>query len=145
MNEGRKQTFKKIKEKGYDILTFIHPTALVQTESIGEGNLFFENVTIGAYCTIGEGNIFYPCSHVAHHTTIGNYNFMAISCSIAGHVKIENQCFLGNHSTTKNGVCIADKTLVGAGAYISKNTSENNVIVPVRAVVLENKLSEDMI
>ena len=137
MNEGRRRVFKLIQDKGYDILTYIHPTALVQTERIGQGNLFFENVTIGPYCTIGSGNIFYPCSHVAHHTDVGNYNFMAISCSIAGHVKIGNQCFMGNNSSTKNGISIADKTLIGAGAYLEKDSEVGDVIVPVRSVKID--------
>ena len=103
---------------------------------------FFENVTVGAFCKIGTGNIFYPCSHLAHHSKVGDYNFFAISCSIAGLVEIGNQCFIGNNSSTKNGICLSDRTLVGAGAYVSGDTKEGDVIVPVRSVTLEKKSEE---
>lgn len=144
MNEGRKQAYLRIKEKGYQVLTYIHPTALVQTDQIGEGSLIFENVTIGSFCSVGLCNIFYPCSYVAHHTHVGDFNFFAISCSIAGHVTVNNQCFFGNNSATKNGIVIASKTLIGAGAYLADNTNECDVIVPKRSYKLENKLSTEI-
>ncbi len=143
MNEGRKKIYHKIKNNNYRVLTYIHPTAVVQTNRISEGSLFFENVTIGPYCTIGTCNIFYPCAHLAHHSKVGNYNFFAISSSVAGHVIVENQCFFGNNSTTKNGIIIRNKTLLGAGAYLDKDTEEGAVIVPERSIRLENKTSND--
>ncbi len=144
MNEGRKSIYRRIIEKGYQVLTYVHPMALVQTEQIGDGCLFFENVTIGSYCSVGSCNIFYPCSHIAHHTRIGDFNFFAISCSIAGYVEIANQCFFGNNSTTRDKIKISDKTLIGANAYLDHNSKEGSVIVPNRSVLLENKISDDI-
>lgn len=144
MNAGRKDAYQRIIEKGYQVSTYIHPTALVQTEDIGEGCLVFENVTIGAYCSVGVGNIFYPCSHVAHHTHIGDFNFFAVSCSVAGHVTVRNQCFLGNNCTTKNGIVLMDKTLVGASAYLAWDTAIGDVVVPPRSFKLENTFSSDI-
>jgi sugar O-acyltransferase (sialic acid O-acetyltransferase NeuD family) len=142
MNEGRRLVFQRIMAQGYSILTYIHPSALVQTQEIGEGCLVFENVTIGPYCEIGCGNIFYPCSHLAHHSTVGDFNFFAISSSIAGHVKVGNQCFFGNNSTTRDKIIIADKTLLGAGGYLAVNSNEGDVYVPARSVKLEKKSNE---
>ena len=139
MNEGRKSAYQRIKEKGYRVLTYIHPTALVQTHELGEGNLVFENVTIGSFCSVGVCNIFYPCSHVAHHTEVGDYNFFAISCSVAGHVQIGNQCFIGNNSSTRDKISISDKTLIGAGAYMACSTEPGDVFVPERSVKLAKK------
>lgn len=142
MNEGRRETYQRIKEKGYRVLTYIHPTALILTNDVGEGNIIFENVTIGSFCSIGICNIFYPCSHIAHHTKVGDYNFFAISCSVAGHVQIGNQCFVGNNSTTRDKISISDKTLIGAGAYLSCCTEKGDVFVPERSVKLMKKADE---
>ena len=145
MNAGRERVYHRIKEKGYQILTYIHPTALVQTDHIDEGCLLFENVTIGPFCTIGLCNVFYPCSHLAHHSQVGDFNFFAISCSIAGHVIVRDSCFFGNNCTTKNGIIIANKTLLGAGAYLDRSTNEREVIVPFKSYKLENRLSTDIV
>ncbi len=144
MNLGRKKTYLRIKEYGYNVLSYYHPTSLIQSEEIGEGSLFFENTTVGPYCKVGRCNIFYPCSHLAHHSKAGDYNFFAISCSIAGHVTIGNNCFFGNNSTTKNGINIADKTLCGAGTYLSQDTLEEEVFVPTRSLKLCERKSVDL-
>ncbi len=144
MNTVREKKFKQAKEKGYQIMSFIHSTAIVLTDDIGEGNIVLEGVTIGIKCKIGCGNVFWANAHIAHHTTVGNFNFFTISVAIAGNINIKNNCFFGNNCTIKNGVKIDSYTLVGAGAYINHNTEKYGVYVPQRTVKLENKLSTEI-
>lgn len=122
MNTIRQMKYLELKEKGYEIIGYRHPTALIQADQIGEGNIFLENVTIGKHVRIGKGNVFYPCAHVAHHTQVEDFNFFAISCSVAGSVRINSNCFFGNNCTLKNGIIVHDYTLVGAGCYLQGNT-----------------------
>lgn len=144
MNMVREKKFKQAKEKGYKIMSFIHSTAIILTNDIGEGNIILEGVTIGMKCSIGCGNVFWGNAHIAHHTIVGNFNFFTISVAIAGNIIIKNNCFFGNNCTIKNGVEIDSYTLVGAGAYISHNTVKYGVYVPQRTVKLENKLSTEI-
>lgn len=145
MNYYRKQIFEEIKNRGYHIKSYIHKTANVFTQDIGEGNLIFECSYVGMYSHIGDGNIFYPKSMVAHHAYVGDFNFFSISCSVAGKVVIGNENFFGNNSTTKDRIEIGNKVLIGAGAYIDKNLTDNQVVVPQKSMVLENKNSYDLI
>ncbi len=50
MNSVRERIFGIAKEKGYEILSFIHPTAIVNAKHMGKGNIVFENAVIGPYC-----------------------------------------------------------------------------------------------
>ena len=144
MNQLRELKFKEVKAKGYRILSYIHPTAIVSTQVLGEGNIIMEGVVIGAFCKVGSGNIFWARSHIAHHTEIGDFNFFTISVAIAGNIKINNNCFFGNNCTVKNDIEIKDYTLIGAGAYISNDTEEGAVYVPSKSVKLLNKNSLDL-
>ncbi len=144
MNTIRQKKYQEMKEKGYEIIGYRHSTALIQTDQIGEGNIFLENVTIGKHVKIGTGNIFYLCAHLAHHTQVKDFNFFAISCSVAGSVSIYNNCFFGNNCTLKNGIQVHDYTLVGAGCYLQRNTDIGGVFVPARCVQLEGKNSLDI-
>lgn len=144
MNSVRERVFKIVREKGYRIMSYIHPTATVLADRVGDGTIVMERALIGAFVTMGEGNIFYPASHIAHDSVIGDFNFFSISCSVAGHVSVGNNCFLGNNCTTKNGIRIGDYTLVGAGCYLSKSSEPYSVYVPARSVLLEGKDSRDM-
>ncbi len=143
MNAERERIFKTALEKGYEILSYRHPTSVINAQSIGMGNIFFENTIAGPFSEIGDGNIFKAGSHIAHHTTVGNFNFFAVSCSIAGKVKIGNNCFFGNNCAIKNELKISDFTLIGAGCYVNKDTEPYGVYVPARSVYLKDKKSTD--
>lgn len=143
MNRVRKNRMENAKSRGYEIMNYQHPTALVQTEDIGFGNIFMEGTIIGQGCKIGNGNIFWPAAHVAHHTEVGNWNFFTISCAVAGNIKIHDMCVFGNNCTIKNGIEIKEGTLVGAGAYIAHSTDEWSVYAPPRSYKLEGKSSLD--
>lgn len=143
MNRLRESRMKSAKERGYQILSYCHPTAIVQADAIGTGNIFMEGCIIGQGVTIGDGNIFWPASHIAHHTSVGNYNFFTISVAVAGNIKIHDFCVFGANSTVKNGIEINDGTLIGAGAYISHDTEAWSCYTPPRTYKLEGKSSLD--
>lgn len=143
MNRLREKRMNMAMDKGYEILSYKHPTAIVQAKEIGYGNIFMEGSIIGQGCKIGNGNIFWPMAHVAHHTTVQNYCFFTISCSIAGNILIKDYCVFGNNCTIKNGIEIGEGCLIGAGAYISKSTEDWSVYTPPRSYKLEGKSSLD--
>lgn len=145
MNSIRQRIFTEAKAKGYHIISFIHESATVLTDEIGEGTIVMERALIGPFCKLGIGNIVFADAHIAHHTTIGDFNFFTISVAIAGNIKIGNNCFFGNNCTIRNGIEIRDYTLVGAGAYVSKSTEAYDVMVPNRAVKLDGKTSLDIV
>jgi len=145
MNELRMEKYDIIKQKGYNIASFVHPTASVQQEFIEEGTIVLENTVIQPFVKMGVCNIFWSNVNISHHTVIGDFNYFAPMCSCCGNVTIGSQCFIGSNCTVKNGVKLADKTLAGAGVYISHDTFEADVIVPQRSITLTNKKSYDML
>lgn len=143
MNRLRKARMETALKLGYQVIGYTHPTAIIQAEKVGIGNIFMEGVICGQNSQIGDGNIFWPMAHVAHHTCVGSYNFFTISSVVAGNIKIADYCIFGANCTVKNGVNIAEGTLVGAGAYISKDTEPWSVYAPPRTYKLEGKKSTD--
>lgn len=145
MNQVRSKVYSNLKERNIAVLSFVHNSALLMTENVGEGCLIFEHAVLAPYTKIGICNIFYPKSMISHHSVVGDFNFFAISSSVAGNVKVGNYCFIGNNATTKDGIQIKDYTLVGAGSYVNKDTECQSCIVPARSKVLENHCSTDFL
>lgn len=145
MNSIRQRIFAEAQEKGYHIIGFIHESATVLTDDIGDGTIVMERALIGPFCKLGTGNIVFADAHIAHHTLVGDFNFFTISVAVAGNVKIGNNCFFGNNCTIRNGIEIKDYTLIGAGAYVSKSTEAYDVMVPNRAIKLEGKTSSNIV
>ena len=127
-NQKRKNVFNRVKQKGYSMINYIHPTSILHKSTM-----------IGENCIILENNVFQP------HVSIGNNLGMLSSNLVGHHVKIEDHCFLlghgcvggrvvigsgstiGMNSTIKQQVQIAKKTFVGANVFIKSNTTENYV------------------
>ncbi len=145
MNRARREKFAEIKKRGYRIENYIHRTACVETDKLGEGNLIFEQAYIGMFAEIGNGNIVYPKALIAHHTEVGDFNYFAISTSVAGHVTVSDENFFGNNSATKDKITIGNRNLIGAGAYVQQDLSDENVLVPERSIIIKDKKSTDFL
>lgn len=145
MNTIRQEIFKKCKNKGYHIASYIHSSAIIADNvELGEGNIILENTLIQPFCKIGDGNLIWYKVSVAHDCSIGDFNTITGMSSISGIVKIENNCFLGNNSTIKDKINLKSYTLVGAGTYINKDTEKYGVYVPQRTIKID-KSSLDIV
>lgn len=144
MNRLRAEMTDKVRKMGYELYTFIHPSANVFCDEMGEGNIVLENVTMSLRGSIGDCNIFWNGVNISHNYLIGSYNYFAPGVVTGGNIVMGNNCFLGLNCTLKNSVDIADFSFVGAGVYASFSTKKHSVIAAARDVVLENKTSDDM-
>lgn len=139
MNELRKDKFTMLKDKGYSFPNLIHPSAIVNNTEFGQGNIILENVVIEPNSTMGDSNIVWSSVLLGHDCQFGSYNHFAACSLVAGNCCVGNNCFFGNHSTVRDGVTVANYSLIGAGAYLSKNSKEFDVVVPAKAIFLEKK------
>ena len=142
MNDIRKAVYERIKNEGYRIAQFIHPTVNLESSIIGEGNIILENANIGMDVNIGNCNVIWNGCNISHGTSIGSFNYIAPSVAVAGNVCINDNCFFGINSTLRSNISVASYTYIGAGCYLNNSTECNDVYVPAKAVKLERKSSE---
>lgn len=145
MNLHRKEIFSRLHDLGYNTPNYIHRTAIVNATCMGDGNIFFPNVFVDAYVQMGRGNTFYSNSFLGHHSMVQDFNFFAVCSCICGHVVVGSNCYFGGNCTVKNGIQIADASLIGAGVYASNNTEVNTVTVSPRSYSLAGKTSFDFL
>ena len=138
MYRERENKFNQAINKGYSLPNIISKNVRINSSSIGMGNIILENISVGDFC-IGDGNIFWQGTILPHHNRVGNFNNFGPGSSLSGYSSIGNNCFIGNNSIIKNKVRIADYTLVGAGAYVDKNTDEYDVYVPSKSIKIDKK------
>jgi sugar O-acyltransferase (sialic acid O-acetyltransferase NeuD family) len=138
MNRLRQEKYDRAKAMGYTLASYISPhcSYLSQYEP-GDNCFIFEDNTIQPFVRIGNNVILWSGNHIGHHSVIEDHNFISSHVVVSGHCHIESFCFLGVNSTLAHTVRIAEGTLLGAGAVISKDTEPNSVYVPARSVKLE--------
>lgn len=143
MYQTRQRLFEQCQTWGYELPNIIHPTVIDQSESIGFGNIIGAGTVFEAFSRIGNGNVFFECALVPHNGIVGDFNLLSTYIVPAGNCVIGNHCFIGAGSVINNWVKIADFTLVGATAFVARDTKPYDVIVAPRSITLEKKKSTD--
>jgi len=128
VNQLRAQKFKEAKIKGFKFITYIHSKASIWPDlEIGENCFIMEQNVIQPFVSIGDNVIIWSGNHIGHHTTIHDHCFISSHVVVSGSSVIKPYCFLGVNSTIRDGVTVAEKNVVGAGALVLKNTGIKDV------------------
>jgi sugar O-acyltransferase (sialic acid O-acetyltransferase NeuD family) len=142
LNHLRERVFHEAKEKGYTLPSYISSKSSIMTKyPIGENCFIFEDNTVQPFVKIEDNVILWSGNHIGHHSTIKSHNFLSSHVVVSGQCTVESYCFVGVNSTIAHMVTIAEETLVGAGASITKNTEKGAVYVPARSVKLDKPSS----
>lgn len=137
---GEPKMKAKIREKYNNPLisfpTLVHPSVLIgdkKSIEIGEGSIICAGcilttdiqirdfVTLNLMCTVG------------HDTIIGSYSSFMPSVNISGEVIVKDSVYVGTGAKIINQLEIGEKTIVGAGAVVSKSLPANCTAVGVPA------------
>lgn len=101
----------------------IHPNVIKDSNriSIGVGNVVCASNTFTTDIKIGNFNVFNIDCTVGHDTIIGDYNIINPSVNISGGVQVGNEVLLGTNSIVLQYKQICSKSIIGAGALITKD------------------------
>ena len=143
MNSVRENLYKRVKEMGFFLPNYISPKCtFLSEELIGDNNFILEDNTIQPFVIIGSNNVIWSGNHIGHDVIIENHNYITSHVVIAGFTKICNNTFLGINSTIRDGICISNKTLIGAGCIILKSTDAESVYFSNKATCATVKSNE---
>ena len=128
LNMIRAQKYNEAKDKGYTLISYIHPKAMVwDNVELGDNCFVFENNVIQPCVKIGNNVIIWSGNHIGHHDSIGDHCYIASHVVICGSVRIEPYCFLGVNATIRDDITIARENIIGAGAVIMKSTKPKEI------------------
>ena len=128
VNHLRAEKYAQAKAKGYQLINFVSPQAMVHPSAV-----------LGDNCIISEGAVVQPFAHlgndvhlgsgaiIGHHTVVKDHCFIVAGAVVLGQVTIEPYCFLGGNATVRDRLTIARETVIGAGAVILEDTREREV------------------
>lgn len=125
MNQVRKDIYDKCKTLGYKISTYISSRAICDSDSVGEGCIIMPMAYVPPVTTIGICSVINTATILGHTSKIGDFNWFSGSVITGGNVIIGNNCFFGMNSLIKNGLKVANKTMLGAYSYLSEDSKEN--------------------
>lgn len=149
LNRARQEICARIKEKRYELASYISSRAFVWHNVVmGEHCFIFEDNTIQPFVRIGDNVVMWSGNHIGHHSTIGNHCFLTSHVVVSGWCDIGTHCFLGVNSTLANNTRIGDSCWIGHGTVLSGDVprqslvkSANNEIVELNEAVLFRSLA----
>lgn len=134
MNGLRERTYSAVKAKGYELITYVSSKATVSSNvEIGDNCFILEDNTIQPFVKIGNNVVLWSGNHIGHHSEIKDHVFFTSHVVLSGHCVVEPYCFFGVNSAIRDGLHIAEGTLVGMSASVTKDTEPWGVYKGVSA------------
>lgn len=121
---------------GYDIkfANLIHPDVRVnEFVEIGVGNIICCNAFVSVNTKLGNHISINPGCGIGHDAIIGDYSTLYWNVTLSGNVRLGNGCEIGSKATILPKRNIGNWSIIGAGAVVVKDISDNCTAVGVPA------------
>jgi sugar O-acyltransferase (sialic acid O-acetyltransferase NeuD family) len=143
MNKARAEKYYEAKGSGYELVSYVSSKCSYLTDYAAGDNCFIlEDNTIQPFVRIGNDVTLWSGNHIGHDSVIEDHCFLTSHIVVSGRCHIHPYCFIGVNATLRNSITIARETLVGAGAIVMKDTTEQGVYLPERAKRFHKKSFE---
>lgn len=130
MNELRAQKITEVKDKGYELVSYVHPNSSIPKDlAIGENCFIMHNVNIHPRVTLGNNVFVWSGAMIGHHSQIGDNSWLTSCANISGNVKVGKNCFFAVNATTGHGIEIGEASFMGANALVTKSIAPETVVV----------------
>lgn len=134
MNKNREKIYTDAKTKGYELISYVSSKATTFGNEIGDNCFILEDNTIQPFTKIGNNVVLWSGNHIGHHGHIKDHVFFTSQVVLSGHCVVESYSFFGVNATIRDYLHIAQGTLVGMAAAVTRNTDEWGVYVGNPAV-----------
>jgi sugar O-acyltransferase (sialic acid O-acetyltransferase NeuD family) len=135
----RKKQLELIRESGLELVSAIHPSALILPEAqIAKGVWVNAGVIIGYKVEIGAGTLINTGVQIDHHNILEECCQLDPGVVTAGNVVLRSCCHIHTGVTLINRIEVGENSIVGAGAVVLKNVQKDCTAVGVPAKVIKS-------
>ena len=127
-NTIRKKLFEKVSEFEFEIISLVHPSAIVSSNvTIDVGTVVMPNVVINTNSTIGCGVILNSSSVIEHENIIKDFVHISPNVALAGEVTIKDNSHIGIGSNIIQGITVGENCIIGAGSIVIRDIENNKL------------------
>ena len=130
MNNLRKSVMHEFIEKGYNLISFIHPNSGVPKDlKIGKNCFIMNQVNIHPRVEIEDGVFVWSGAMIGHHSKIGACTWITSSANIGGNVTIGENCFLALNSNISHSVILGNEVFLGSNTLVTQNLKDGATVI----------------
>jgi sugar O-acyltransferase (sialic acid O-acetyltransferase NeuD family) len=120
--EKRIKLFQVLKKLGVKLPVIISPFAYVSHYAeIGEGTIVMHQALVNADASIGKNCIINTKALIEHDAVVGDHCHISTGAVVNGRVAIGAGTFFGSNAVCREYTEIAENSVIGFGAKITKN------------------------
>lgn len=134
---ARKNVAAWLTDKGFGLLTAIHPSAILSRGVvIGAGTVLMAGTVVNADVVIGDNAIINTGVTIDHDCYLGDCVHIAPGTTLCGNVHVGESSFIGAGVTVIPNITIGSNVVVGAGATVVRNVPDGVQVMgtPARIV-----------
>jgi len=136
-NKVRKNLQNKVEDYGFNVVSLIHPSAIVSTTTIiQKGVVVMPKVVINANSTIKAGAIINTAAVIEHECVIGEFAHISPAAVLAGGVRVGELSWVGINSCVKQCIKIGKNSIIGAGSVVVRDVLDCVVAYGNPAIVV---------
>jgi len=141
-NDVRKQVAETLQRAGAALGTVVHPTAVVSPYAhLAPGVVVFALAVVNVGARVGRGAIVNTGSILEHDVDIGDFAHVASNAALGGMARVGADAMLGTGAVVLPGRVVGERSIVGAGAVVSRDVPPDVVVAGVPARRMQSRAS----
>ena len=127
MNTFRERIYNSIKEKGYELISYVSSKVVKNNCKIGDNCFIQEGNALHPFTEIGNNVMLWSNNMIGHHGVVKDHVTFAGQVALVGRCTIGENSFLAVNSTVRENTTLAKGTLVSIASVITNDTEEWSV------------------
>lgn len=130
INGVRRSRYEQARQRGYTFASYVSSRASVWPDlELGDNVLIYEHAIVQPFARIGNNCIIRSGAHISHHCLIADHAFIGAEVAMGGAGYVGEQAVVGVGAVLIDRIRIAERTFIGAGAVVVKDTEADGVYV----------------
>ena len=135
-NHIRAKVGERLKNAGFELVTLIHPHAIVSsTAEIADGVLVNAGAIVNAGAKLKTGCIVNSGAIVEHECTIGAYSHLSPGAKIGGKTHIGPQTWICIGATVIDGIHVGKESILAAGSVLLQDLPDQVMAAGIPAQI----------
>ena len=130
LNKLRESKFNEAKNKGYSLISYVHPDSGIPGDcKYGENCFIMQNCLIHPKVAIGNNVFVWSGAMIGHHSKIEDHCWLTSCSNLSSELCLGKNSFVGVNATVTEKVEIGKNCLLGANTLLTKCTENDQVFL----------------